>query len=215
MNRKKKIVSEVVKHAWTLFLSGLFTILPFILTISLFTIVVRFIMSWLTPIRAYLNPTILGIMPHAELIIVLIFIFLVGFIYNMVILRPIIHLIEDAFLNLPLIKPIYTGIKQLVHAFSLQDKITFRQVVIVQFPRNGVYSIGFLTSELPSEITPQTEKSFFIVYIPTTPNPTSGYCVIVPKEDIHHIDLTRQEAMALIISGGIIRPERFNTKEKE
>lgn len=206
---KKKIIGNVVRQIWTLFLTGLLTILPFALTISLLTIMFRFVIHWLEPIRKIMSPALLTLVPYAEVVLAIIIVFFIGFLYNMVILRPIIHLIEDAFLNMPLIKPLYIGIKQLVQAFSLQDKVTFRQVVIVEFPRQGIYSIGFLTSELPASLTPHPEGEYFIVYVPTTPNPTSGFCIIVPKKDVHPIDLSRQEAMALIISGGIIRPDRF------
>lgn len=99
-----------------------------------------------------------------------------------------------------------------VQAFSIQDKITFKQVVLVEFPRPGIHSVGFLTSELAPELTLNNPQKCYGVFIPTTPNPTSGFFVVVPESDMHIVDLTRQEAMAMIISGGIIQPERLNKK---
>ncbi len=205
-------VKTIIRQIWTLFLSGFLTILPFALTLSILSILFKFVLNWLEPVRKIMSPALLGI-PYAEVILAIFMVFFIGFLYNMVVLRPIVHLIEEAFLNTPLIKPLYMGIKQLVQAFSLQDKVTFRQVVIVEFPRQGIYSIGFLTSELPSSLTPNPDTEHFIVYVPTTPNPTSGFCIIVPKKDVHPIDLSRQEAMALIISGGIVRPDRFSMQK--
>lgn len=200
------------KRIWTLFLSGLLTILPFILTIALVSFMFRLILGWLSPIKQLMgSTTFLATIPYAEVFIVITAIFFIGFLYNVVILRPIIHLIEDTFLNMPLVKPIYGGIKQLVQAFSLQDKLSFRQVVLIQFPSAGIYSIGFLTSEFPIELSPIKSQQFYNVYIPTTPNPTTGFLIILPKEAIEPINLTRQEAMSLIISGGIIQPQRFST----
>lgn len=214
MNNQKTFFSGISKRIWTLFLSGLFTILPFILTIALVNFMFRLVIGWLSPIKRLMDSTFLATIPYAEVFLVITAIFFIGFLYNIVILRPIIHLIEDTFLNLPLVKPIYGGIKQLVQAFSLQDKLTFRQVVIIQFPSAGLYSIGFLTSEVPAELSPIKEQQFYNVYIPTTPNPTTGFLIILPKEAIEPINLTRQEAMSLIISGGIIQPQRFSNNEK-
>jgi uncharacterized membrane protein len=195
---------------WTLFLSGLFTILPFTLTVAVFNMSFRIVISWLEPLRKLINPAILQKVPYAEVILAIIIIFGIGALYNFLILRPIVHAIESLFFKIPLIRPIYSSIKQLVHAFGSQDKLTFKQVIITEFPRKGMYSLGFLTSELSRDIAPNKHERFFNVFIPTTPNPTSGFCVILPEEEIAIIDLTRQEAMSMIISGGIIQPDRFS-----
>lgn len=124
-------------------------------------------------------------------------------------LNPLIHALERLVFKTPLVSPIYSGIKQLVHAFSTQDHISFKRVVYIEFPRQGVYSIGFLTSEVPVALSPSATVRFFNVFIPTTPNPTSGFLVMFPENTLITSDLTRQEAMSLIISGGIIQPDRF------
>ncbi len=93
------------------------------------------------------------------------------------------------------------------------EQLKGKKVVLVEFPRQQIYSLGFLTSELQPEIAPNKKQKFFNIFIPTAPNPTSGYFVIAPEEDLIIVDLTRQEAMAMIISGGIIQPERFTKKD--
>lgn len=195
---------------WTLFLSGLLTILPLTLTVALFSVSFSLLKSWLSPI-AQLQPAILQRIPHAEILIVIAFIFLLGFILNVLLLRSIIHFVEELISRIPIIRPIYSGIKQLVQAFSSQDKDSFKQVVLIEFPRKGMFSIGFLTSELPAQLQPDS-KTYVNIFVPTTPNPTTGYLIIVPQEEVRIIDITRQEAMALIISGGIILPEKFSVK---
>jgi uncharacterized membrane protein len=205
-----KIRSYLKKAAhgiWSVFLSGLLTILPLTITIALFHLSFSLLEQWLRPI-ARLRPAFLDCIPHAELILVTILIFIIGAFVKVVILRSSIHAVERLIKKIPLIRPIYAGIQQLVHAFGSQDATSFKHVVLVEFPRNGIYSIGFLTSELPEPLRP-SNVPLLHVFIPTTPNPTTGFLILVPKDQIKVIDISRQEAMALIISGGIILPEKF------
>lgn len=200
-------------------LNGLLTLLPFTLTIGLFMLSFRLIINWLRPVQEFIEHPVdfLLTIPYKaivnQLFLVALGIFLVGLIIRTLLLQRVINSIEELFFKIPLVRPVYSGIKQLIHAFSVQDKITFKKVVVVEFPRNGIYSLGFLTSELPHQIAPQPEHKFYNIFIPTTPNPTSGYFVILPESSFKSIDLTRQEAMAMIISGGIIQPERLTKKQ--
>lgn len=200
-------LKRIAQGLWSVFLNGLLTILPLTITIALFHLSFSLLERWLRPI-AQLRPAFLDCIPHAELILVVLLLFIIGAFVKVVILRSFVHALEGFIKKIPLIRPIYAGIQQLVHAFGSQDATSFKQVVLVEFPRNGVYSIGFLTSELPQALQP-TSIPLLHVFIPTTPNPTTGYLILVPKDQITKIDLTRQEAMALIISGGIILPEKF------
>jgi uncharacterized membrane protein len=102
---------------------------------------------------------------------------------------------------------VYSGIKKLVDAFSFQDKVSFTKVVRVEFPRPGIYSIGFLANQIDETIAPDIHKKYYTIFIPTTPNPTSGFLIIAPEDEITIIDISRQAAMAMIISGGIIQPD--------
>lgn len=201
-------IMRYIRRVWSLFLSGLLAILPLTLTIAIFNITFRLVKGWLTPIQK-LNLPILRAIPHYEIILVILFILGVGAILQIFILRSLINYAEAFIMRIPLVRPIYGGIKQLVNAFSSQDKVTFKQVVMLEFPIEGVYSVGFLTGEMPQALTPHTAIKYFNVFVPTTPNPTTGYFVLVPENKIHVTQLNRQEAMALIISGGIICPDRF------
>jgi uncharacterized membrane protein len=164
------------------------------------------IVSWLEPLKRFSLPFI-GTIPYSEVLLAFALILIAGALYNMFLLRPIIHGIERLFEKIPLIRPVYSGIKKLVHAFSFQDKASFSQVVRIEFPKKGIYSIGFLASQIDTHIAPNSDKKYFSVFVPTTPNPTSGFLVLVPEEEIAILDISRQDAMAMIISGGIIQPD--------
>lgn len=190
-----------------LFISGLIFLLPITITISLFSVIFSMIKKWLIPLRQISIPLIDQI-PHYEILLLIVFIFAIGLLLKTFLLKPAIHVLEEAFIKIPFLGTIYKGTRQLVHAFTAHDQASFKKVVIVEYPRKGVYSLGFLTKEIPAEMTP--EKSLFGVYIPHTPNPASGNFIMVSESDITEINLTRQEATALIISGGIVQPAKFN-----
>jgi len=212
-NRHTDTVLTRIWHTTrSLFLSGLFAILPITLTILVLNASFRIIRNWTEPLSSFIRSTFLGCIPYAEFFIIIAAILITGAFVRIVVLRPLIHALENIIFKIPLFRTIYSGIKQLVEAFSFQEKATFKQVVLVQFPRPGVYSIGFLTSAVPATLAPQPGEPFFNIFIPTTPNPTSGFFIIVPEREILTIDLTGQEAITLIISGGIIQPERFIKK---
>lgn len=202
-------ISDRLAH---LFLSGLVTILPITLTVLLFSSSLNMVVRWLQPLQQFISPVILKSIPHAEVFLAIIIIISIGTLYNMFLLDHIIHIIESLVKKIPLVRPVYTGIKQLIYAFSSQDKVKFKKVVIIQFPRNNIFSLGFLTSELDSTVAPSTDKKYFAVFIPTTPNPTSGFCIIAPEDELIITEWSQQEAMAMIISGGIIQPLEKKTK---
>ncbi len=210
--RIKKGLSTIGALVWKLFFNGLLAILPLTLTIAILHLFYKIIKAWVDPIHDFViqHPLLKTFpIPYIEIIVIVVGIFAIGAILNVVILRTIMHKGEKLIDKLPLARTIYPGIKQLIGAFSSQDKETFKKVVLVEFPKKGIYSIGFLTSELPAELSPSQEGPFFTVFVPTTPNPTSGFFLVLTQQEIHATDLTRQEAMALIISGGIVQPDRY------
>lgn len=200
-------LARIGSSIWFLFISGLLTILPLMLTVALFSFTFGLLSRWLAPLQAF-EPEFLKIIPFSSIIVAVVLIFLLGLIVKLFVLDSLIHTIEHLIFKIPLLRPIYSGFKQLVKAFNPHDDLTFKKVVFVEFPRPGIYSLGFLTSELATEFTPDIKEKYFNVFVPTTPNPTSGFFFMVAESNIKLSSLTRQEAMALIISGGIIQPER-------
>lgn len=201
-------VRNFIAFLWSLFLNGLLTILPITLTLSVFNVSFRLLKSWLEPI-AQVCPKYLLCLPHAEIFLAIAVIFLIGTVLKIFMLRSLIHAFESLLLRVPIISTVYSGIQQLVKALNPKDVITFKQVVMLEFPRPGIYSIGFLTSEMPQALAPEADKEFVNVFVPTTPMPTSGFFVVVTRDKLITSKLTHQEAIALIISGGIIKPDRF------
>jgi len=212
MNKIMQWIKHGLHYLWSLFLNGLLTILPIIITLAIFNTSFRLLKSWLEPV-AQVCPPYLGCIPHAEIFIAITIIFLIGTVIKVFMLRSLVKAIESLLLKVPIIRTVYSGIQQLVRAFNPQDHLTFKQVVLLEFPRKGIYSIGFLTTELPKALSPEENKSYVNVFVPTTPMPTSGFFVIIEKELTIPTGMTHQEAIAMIISGGIIKPERFTKPE--
>ncbi len=200
-----RILYKNIRHV---FIQGLLFLLPIAITISLFSFSMNLIRSWLVPLRS-LHLPFLEMIPYYEIIVVCLFIVAVGAFLQAFVLKPFIKFMEDIFSQIPLLNTVYFGAKQLIEAFSGNNKTSFKDVVYVQFPRPGIYSLGFLTSQVPHEISPDTTKIYYNVYIPTTPNPTTGFFIVIPQDEFHHANLTRQEAITLIISGGILQPDKY------
>ena len=207
------LIKKAYKHFKKLFIKGLFFLLPIAITVSLFNFCFNLIISWLVPLNR-LHLPMLEAIPYYEILVVVLFILAVGAFLQAFVLKPIIHFVENMFSKIPLIGTVYFGTKQLIKAFSGQDKSTFKDVVYVEFPRLGVYSVGFLTSEVQKEIAPDQDKTYYNIYIPTTPNPTTGYFVVLTKDQFKHANISRQDAIALIISGGILQPEQVKKEEE-
>ena len=208
LKKVKGLLLKPFQFLWSLFLSGLITLLPIALTIVIFAVAFHLVGNWIEPLQQF-RPEFLKVVPYSEFLVIIAVVIFFGIIVRILVLRSIINSAESIIGKIPLIRPVYTGIKQLVRAFGMQDKISFKKVVLIEFPRKGMYSLGFLTSQLSPQLTPNKEEKFFSIFVPTTPNPTSGYFVALPEKDITVVDLSHQEAMALIISGGIIQPDRY------
>jgi uncharacterized membrane protein len=205
MNLKTHLqsVGDAIKQA---FLNGVLVLLPISFTLWLFSYTLRLLKNIFAWIHEYL-PDFFREIPYAEIIFVVLIVIIVGALVKAFVLESLIHTIEGLFFKIPLVKPVYFGTKQLIQAFTAKDKKAFQKVVLVEYPRKGIYSIGFVTENFP--IPGKENQIYFSVFIPITPNPTHGFLIALPEEEVTVVDWTRQEAMSLIISGGIIQPDRF------
>lgn len=122
--------------------------------------------------------------------------------------RQLIAFGERLLTRIPLVRSVYVSVKQLIDAFALQNKGVFLAVVMIEYPRPGIYSIGFMTNRGSEALSRQTGEELIGVFIPTTPNPTSGFFMLVPAEDCQVLDMTIEEAFKVIISGGVFMPGR-------
>jgi uncharacterized membrane protein len=120
--------------------------------------------------------------------------------------RKIIEWVDSALLRIPLLNKIYSATKQVNDAFSATNKSAFRTVVVVEFPHPGVYSLGFITSERQEEVQAKTGRRVVCVFVPATPNPTSGFLLMVPEEKVVKLDMSVADGIKYIISLGAILP---------
>lgn len=211
------IISRAIRSIRISFFNGLLIILPFTLTVSLIMLASKIFIGWLQPAQEFLEHPIMFIsaIPYKvilnKIFLIVIVLVLIGAIVRFFLLEPLIHLFEKMLFQIPLIQPVYSAIKRLISAFSAHDQLSFQKVVLVEFPRKGIFSIGFLTSELSPNVMRDQKEKLYNIFIPHTPNPASGSLIILPKDDFQEINLTRQEAITMIISGGIIQPDRLNS----
>jgi uncharacterized membrane protein len=109
--------------------------------------------------------------------------------------------------RIPFVSPLYKAVKQLVETLLSGSTRDFKRVVLIEYPRKGVYGLAFVTGVSVGEIQRKTEKKCINVFVPTTPNPTSGFYLILPEEDVIPLDMSVEDAFKVLISGGIINPE--------
>jgi uncharacterized membrane protein len=136
----------------------------------------------------------------------------VGLLARYYIGKRMIEWLDTAMMNVPLLNKFYGAIKQVNEAFA-GNKNSFKTVVLVEFPREGIYSVGFVTSEQRAEVQQKTREKVVAVFIPTTPNPTSGFLVLVPEDKITKLDMSVADGIKYIVSLGSISPD-FLPKQK-
>ncbi len=140
-------------------------------------------------------------------ITVLILITLLGYLSRYFVAKYVFSIGERILNNVPIVNTVYTSVKQIVDTFSSGNRAVFQKVVMVQFPRKGCYALGFLTGTTMGEAQVKTEPELLNIFIPTTPNPTSGFLVMLPKDEIEILQMTVGEGMKMIISGGAVAPK--------
>ena len=190
------------------FLTGLLVILPISITVYVVWGLIRAMDAILKYIPAkYLPETYLQIhIPGLGLILVVILVFVVGLLTRNIIGRKIVRLGENIVDRIPLVRVLYTGVKQLLEPLFLQKTNAFKRVALIEYPRRGVYVIGFITGESKGEVQNKTSKNMMNVFVPTTPNPTSGFYILIPEDEVVYLNMSVEDAFKLIISGGIVSP---------
>jgi len=146
--------------------------------------------------------------PGLGLVLVTLFIFLVGLLTRNFFGARLVHYGDRLVARIPIVRTVYQSVKQLTEAVLGNSGQSFQKVVLVEFPRSGIYSVGFLAGSAAAELETQTGKKMWSVFIPCTPNPTTGYYVVVPESEVIFLDMTVEEAFKLIISGGLITPTK-------
>jgi uncharacterized membrane protein len=155
----------------------------------------------------YLPETYLHIhIPGLGLILTIVLVFVVGLLTRNFVGRKLVHLGEKIVDRIPIARIIYIGVKQLLEALFFQKTRAFDKAALIEYPRRGVYAIGFVTGESKGEVQNLTPKNMINVFVPTTPNPTSGFYILVPENELIILSMSVEDAFKLIVSGGIVSP---------
>ncbi len=191
------------------FLSGILVIVPIIITILVLRFLFKGVDGLLSP---YLTKLLGYKVPGSGIVATIILIFLAGLLTANVIGSRLFRIWEIFWIKTPLVRTIYGSSKRLVQALTTTDKESFKQVVLVEFPRKGMFCLGFLTTGIDLE-RKDTNEQLVAVYIPSTPAPFSGWTMLFAREDVVPLEMTIEEGIKFFVSGGIAAPEKLTHKE--
>ena len=191
------------------FLAGVLVTAPLGITGYLAWVIVKFIDESVTPlVPAPYNPeTYLPFsVPGLGVLILIIILTLIGGLTAGLLGRWLLHTGERILNRMPVVRSIYSAIKQIFETVMGQQSNAFREAVLVEYPRRGIWAIAFITGVTEGEVQNLTEQETVNIFLPTTPNPTSGFLLFVPKDEVVPLDMTVEEAIKMVISGGIVTP---------
>ncbi|HEX6114185.1 MAG TPA: DUF502 domain-containing protein [Geminicoccaceae bacterium] len=191
------------------FLTGVIVTAPISITIFLVWQFLTFLdthVAGLLPERYNPETYLPFSLPGLGLLIMLAFLTLVGMLTAGLAGRSLVRMGERLLSRMPVVRGVYGTLKQIFETVLAQKSRSFREVVLIEYPRRGLGAIGFVTGPTRGEIQVRTEEEMVNVFLPTTPNPTSGFLLFVPKRDLIHLDMTIEEGIKMVISGGIVTP---------
>jgi uncharacterized membrane protein len=193
------------------FLTGLVVIAPVALTIWLMWSFIGWVDGVVLPFVPYdFNPeTYIGInLRGVGVIIFLVFTIIVGWIAKGLIGRSLIDYAESLVERMPVVRTIYSAVKQIAETVFAQSERSFEKACLIEYPRKGIWAIGFISTTAKGEISTRAggDGEMMSIFLPTTPNPTSGFLLFLPKEDVIELDMSVEEAAKLVISAGLVYP---------
>ena len=198
---KKKSIALRLRNY---FFTGVIVLVPIGFTLYLSKFLINFstklVPSGLNP-NTYLPITIPGI----EILLTIAFITIVGGLSLSFMGKKFLQLVDDLFKRIPILRTIYSAIGQMTDSFRNQEG-SKKSVVLLEYPRKGSWAVGFATKENTGEIKLKTNKDLVNVFVPTTPNPTSGFLLMIPKEDLIYLDMNFEDASKFIVSAGTSTP---------
>jgi uncharacterized membrane protein len=187
------------------FFTGVIVLIPIGFTLYLSKFLINF-STKLVPSGINPNTYLPYAIPGIEIILTIIFITVVGGLSLTFIGKKFLQIIDDLFKRMPILRTIYSAIGQMTDSFREQEG-NKKSVVLVEYPRKGSWAVGFATKENTGEIKDKTNISLVNVFVPTTPNPTSGFLLMIPKDDLIYLDMTFEEASKFIVSAGTSKPK--------
>ena len=199
--KKRSILAKIRNY----FIAGVVVLIPIGITIYL-TLFLVSITSKILPKEINPNHYLPYNVPGVEILMSVILITLIGFLSLSFIGRKLLDVFDSILKKIPILRTIYSAIVQMTETFTKSDNKK-KNVVLVEYPRKGSWAVGFATRENTGEISNKTQQKLINVFIPTTPNPTSGFLLMFPKEDVIYLDLTFEEASKFIVSAGTSNPD--------
>jgi len=192
------------------FLAGILVTSPILITVYVTWLIITFIdaqVAGMLPESLDFTKKLPHQIPGLGLIISIIVITFIGAITPGFIGRTLLRVGERILDNTPVVRSIYGAIKQIMETVMSTNSESFREVVLVEYPRKGIWVIGFVTGETKGEVQTLNKEKLINVFIPTTPNPTSGFLLFVPKKDLIYMKMKVEDAVKMVISGGIVTPK--------
>lgn len=192
------------------FISGALLLAPLIVTVWAFAQIIALVGGTVRPLFFDRLPATLRDLPFlwdvVSTISVVLIVTALGYVSRYVFGKFFVSIGERFMLSIPGVSAVYNTVKQIVDTFGTQNKNLFNQVVLVEFPRPGIWAIGFLTNKTQGEAQAKTAEEVWTVFVPTTPNPTSGFLILFPAREITPLEMSVGEGMKMIISGGAVVP---------
>ncbi len=183
------------------FITGIVVLIPIGLTLYLTKFIIE-ISSNLLPKELNPNHYLPFNIPGLEIMVTVIFITLIGGLSLSFIGKKILQIFNDLLKRIPILRTIYSAVGQLTESLAPQKKNQKKSVVLIEYPRKGIWAVGFATKDNEGEISSKTNTELVNVFVPTTPNPTSGFLLMIPKTEIKYLDMSFEEASRFIVSAG-------------
>ena len=196
-NIKKKSITSVLRNY---FITGIVVLIPIGITLYLTKFLIG-ISSKIIPQNLNPNSYLPYAIPGIEILISILFITVVGGLSLSFLGKRVLKLIDDLFKRIPVLRTIYSAILQMTESFSNKNNDK-KSVVLIEYPRKGVWAVGFATKENKGEMSIKTNQKLINVFVPTTPNPTSGFLLMFPVEEVIYLNMTFEEASRFIVSAG-------------
>ncbi len=199
--KKKSSITSKLRNA---FIAGIVVLVPIGFTLYLTLFLIK-ISSKLIPTEINPNNYLPFSIPGLEILLSVIFITIVGGISLSFFGKKVLSLINDLFKRIPILRTIYSAIGQMTESFTNKSD-NKKSVVLIEYPKKGSWAVGFATKENKGEISKKTNKDLINIFVPTTPNPTSGFLLMFPKDEVIFLDMTFEEASKFIVSAGTSDP---------
>ena len=216
MKDNKSILTKIRGY----FLTGIIVTAPVGLTFYVSFLFIGFIdakVRNIIPVQYHYDNLLPFEIPGLGLLFVFIMLTFIGFLTAGLIGRYIIKLGERIIARLPIIRSVYGALKQIFESVLKTSSKSFREVVLIEYPRKGIWAIGFITGDTKGEVQHNLKEEIVNVFLPTTPNPTSGFLLFVPRKDLKVLNMNVEEGIKMVISGGIVTPkfkQKYIKKDK-